>query len=71
MHIVKEKDTVNANTVLYEAILKVAKKHKLVPKNMEVEIFQFIAVKVLKQLVEKGVNKIPLASGYVLLKDLD
>lgn len=65
------KEKTSPNVLLYGAILKVAKKHKLVPKNMEVEVFQFIAVKVLKQLVERGINKIPLASGYVLLKDLD
>ena len=65
------KERVDASYLLYEAALYEAKKHHLVPTTMELFTFKGVAVKVLKQLLEIGVNKIRLGDGYVLIRDLD
>lgn len=65
------KDRVDASYLLYEAALYEAKRQRLVPATMELFTFKSVAVKVLKQLLEKGVDKIRLGDGYVLIKDLD
>lgn len=69
MYTIKER--VDASYLLYEAALYEAKRQKLVPATMELLTFKSVAVKVLKQLLAIGVEKIRLGDGYVLIRDLD